>query len=292
MQHPFDALAPEYTSLLARMQIARVAEVDYVVRERKAHDGTPTNLIALIDAGHYDQPYSVTAVPKIVEAASFEREASSNFRLSPAQGDPWDRPSTHVPRGLVFPNWNAAAIKAYQIDGLDKIGAANWSWPRGCYEEEAFNGFGPRNHGKHTGYLWAGTNIYTGGKYVADDVWDPNAQDEQLGVIPMMYRIVQLRPDLALPIAFPKSPATGSPPIAPLPPMPPPVGLRDAADLQRALNSLGADPQLTVDDSYGRETKHAVIAFQRAAGLEADGIAGPETWLAIIAKLKQSARTS
>jgi peptidoglycan hydrolase-like protein with peptidoglycan-binding domain len=73
-------------------------------------------------------------------------------------------------------------------------------------------------------------------------------------------------------------------------PMAPPAGVHDAADLQRALNALGADPPVAVDDSYGRETRRAVEAFQKAAGLEADGLAGPETWLAINAKLKQAAR--
>src|SRR5208282_4953093 len=131
MQHPFDVLKPDYSLQLARMAITRAAEVDAAAHK----------LIALIDAGHYDEPFAETAVPKIVEAASFEREASSNFALSPAQGDPWNRPSVHVPRSLVFTSWTAAAVKAYQIDGLDQIGAANWSWERGCYEEETFNGF-------------------------------------------------------------------------------------------------------------------------------------------------------
>ena len=55
-------------------------------------------------------------------------------------------------------------------------------------------------------------------------------------------------------------------------------------------DALGADPPVAVDDSYGRETRRAVEAFQKDAGLEADGLAGPETWLAINAKLKQAAR--
>ncbi len=40
-----------------------------------------------------------------------------------------------------------------------------------------------------------------------------------------------------------------------------------------ALNALGADPQLTVD-GLGRETRHAVMAFQCTARIAADGIAG------------------
>jgi lysozyme family protein len=275
MQHPFAALAPEYTSLLARMQITRVGAVEAEAQK----------LIKLIDAGDYDQACAATGVPKIVASASFEREASSNFRLSPAQGDPWNRISVHVPAGRgPFASWEAAAIDAYKIDHLDAIGAANWSWERSCYEEELFNGFGYRAYGIHSPYLWAGTNNYVSGKYVADGRFDPSAVDSQIGVIAMMSAIVALRPDLALPIALPAAAAAAT--TAPPAPQPAPTGLRDAAALQRALNQLGVDPQLAVDDNYGRETRLSVEAFQQACGLQVDGIAGPETWLAINNKLK------
>lgn len=204
MIHPFLALQPEYTSLLAQMQITRKSAV-----EAAAH-----KLISFIDEGRYKAGCDATWVPEIDAAASFEREAASNFNLNPAQGWPYNQLSKNIPHNGPFPNWTAAQIAAYHIDRLDAVGAANWSWERSCYEWEWFNGFGPRNHGKHTGYLWASTNIYTGGKYVADGVWDPNAQDEQLGVIPMMYRMIELRPDLALPVAFPAAVASA----APLPP--------------------------------------------------------------------------
>ena len=46
--------------------------------------------------------------------------------------------------------------------------------------------------------------------------------------------------------------------------------------LQGALNDLGADPKLVADARYGLATRRAVKAFQ-AAGIAADGIAGPVT---------------
>jgi putative chitinase len=51
----------------------------------------------------------------------------------------------------------------------------------------------------------------------------------------------------------------------------------DVRWLQRALDDLGADPELDVDGRYGPQTRDAVKAFQRAAALEPDGIAGPVT---------------
>jgi lysozyme family protein len=262
--------------LLGQMHLTRAGEIV----------ATAKRLISYIDAGHYKAGCDATGVPQKDASASFEREASSNFRLSPAQGDPWDQPSIHVPahRGP-FPNFTAAQIDAYHLDGLDKIGLANWIWERSCYEWELFNGFGYRAHGVHSPYLWAGSNIYTGGKYVADGVWSASAIDSQLGVIPIMFQIAALRPDLALPLPFPGTTNVVSTPPVVDPPMPAPEGLQDAAALQNALNKLGADPVLVVDDSYGRQTKRAVEAFQQSAGITVDGLAGPETWAAIDAKL-------
>ncbi|MGL6071940.1 peptidoglycan-binding protein [Craterilacuibacter sp.] len=51
----------------------------------------------------------------------------------------------------------------------------------------------------------------------------------------------------------------------------------DTRWLQQALNDLGARPQLRTDGRYGPATRRAVIAFQKAARLKADGIAGPVT---------------
>jgi lysozyme family protein len=271
MQHPFEQLKPEYTSLLAHMQITKVAAID----------ATAKRLIKFIDGGNYKAGCDLTGVPQIVAAASFEREASSNFKLNPAQGWPLNSRSKDVPYNGPFGSWTAAQLAAYKIDGLDQIGAPNWSWERACYEEELFNGFGYRNHGVPSPYLFGGTNIQKPGKYDADSKYDPNEMDTQLGVIPMMLRMVELRPDLTLPLPYPG--VMGAAPVAQV--MPPPIGLHDAATLQAALNKLGADPQLTVDGSYGRNTSRAVRTFQASAGLQVDGLAGPATWAAITAKL-------
>lgn len=283
MQHPFTALEAEYTSLLATIQLTRTAEIDMAARR----------LIGYIDAGHYKAGCEVTGVPQKDAAASFEREASSDFRLGPAQGDPIDRASTHVPKGIgPFATWTAAQEKAYEIDGLDQIGFQNWTWQRSCYEWELFNGFGYRSHGVNSPYLWAGTNHYARGKYVADGTWSSTEVDSQLGVIPMMFRITVLRPDLAVPLGFPVPLGTVTPVSTPAAP---PEGLHDAATLQADLNKLPAmafalgyhaNLPLIVDGSYGRQTRLAVMAFQAKAEITVDGLAGPQTWDAVAKALE------
>ena len=64
----------------------------------------------------------------------------------------------------------------------------------------------------------------------------------------------------------------------------------EVARLQRLLNAAGASPQLTDDGDFGGKTKTAVIAFQGAnkddkgVPLSPDGVVGPATWGALIAK--------
>ncbi|MCL6262826.1 peptidoglycan-binding protein [Craterilacuibacter sp. RT1T] len=59
----------------------------------------------------------------------------------------------------------------------------------------------------------------------------------------------------------------------------------DSRCLQQALNDLGANPKLKVDGRYGPATTRAVRAFQQAAHIKADGIAGPVTRAAIKLRL-------
>lgn len=51
-------------------------------------------------------------------------------------------------------------------------------------------------------------------------------------------------------------------------------------ELQQLLRRHGS--RVTIDGEFGRGTANAVYAFQRRAKLAADGVAGPETWKALL----------
>jgi Putative peptidoglycan binding domain/CHAP domain len=54
----------------------------------------------------------------------------------------------------------------------------------------------------------------------------------------------------------------------------------DVADAQKLLTAKGFSPGST-DGNFGPKTRAAVVAFQRANGLTADGVIGPNTWKAL-----------
>ena len=65
------------------------------------------------------------------------------------------------------------------------------------------------------------------------------------------------------------------------------IGSRGAAvrTAQERLLSLGFNPN-GIDGWFGTGTRAATIAFQKSAGLAADGIIGPRTWAALIPALE------
>jgi len=54
----------------------------------------------------------------------------------------------------------------------------------------------------------------------------------------------------------------------------------DVVALQERLTALGYNPG-TPDGNFNSGTAAAVIAFQRAKGLPADGVVGAQTWAAL-----------
>jgi lysozyme family protein len=249
MPHPFSTLSPEYATLLAAMRIDPGRERELAARAAAVLE------LAQRHSDEWAEVEGKTGVPRLWGLTSFERESGSDYSRSPAQGDRWDKVSVDVPRGLgPYQCWGDACVAAYRIDRLDEVagsagtgtagvppaigvagGAAvpvgdaaagetpalpGWTWTRACYEGELFNGFGPRAHGRQTGYLWSWTNIYTGGKYVADGKWDPDVIDAQCGMVPMMAALLRLDSSLALVDAPPWSVAPASAGIAPAPTSP------------------------------------------------------------------------
>jgi len=106
------------------------------------------------------------------------------------RGDPWNRASIHVPRHRgPFPSWEAAAEDALVICPPHAAHWPFWSIGGALTLLEQYNGLGYASMGRPSPYVWASTDRYHSGKYIADGHYDPNAIDHQLGCAALLVRM-------------------------------------------------------------------------------------------------------
>ncbi len=130
----------------------------------------------------YQAVEKITGVPWWFIAVVHERESSQRWDRSIAQGDPWNKKSTHVPAGRgPFSSWEEAAVDALVKCAPYAARNKDWSIGNALTMLEKYNGLGYYNKGIPSPYIWAGTNQYSQGKYVADGVFSAAAVDSQLG---------------------------------------------------------------------------------------------------------------
>lgn len=115
-------------------------------------------------------------------------ECSLSFNKHLHNGDSLKRKTRRVPAGRPRSRgpwtWEQSAVDALKMKNFHKIN--HWSMERMCYELERYNGFGYRNKGINTPYLWSGTTVYTKGKYIRDHVFSRSAVSKQTGTIPLL----------------------------------------------------------------------------------------------------------
>lgn len=263
----FEDLKTEYADLWQRMEIRP--------------DQVPTvNKIANRLIGfksRYQNVSQVTGVPWFVIAAIHNRESESDIKFESylGNGESLNHVTRLVPKGRgPFPSWEAGAIDALGVDQLDQV--SDWSPERACYEIEKFNGFGYRNKQVESPYLWSFSNIYQGGKYVADGVFNASVSDRQCGTMPIIKQIMALDPTASFQVSEISTPVSGTSALA--------IGSRGdrVTQLQNALNQRGYAVG-DVDGIYGSMTRDAVMAFQRDAKLAATGVADETTLQALAA---------
>lgn len=140
----------------------------------------------------YQHIESKTGVPWYMVGVLHNRESSLNFNTHLHNGDSLNYRTHHVPAGRPLGpppfTWEESAMDALTMKGLDKI--TSWPIERVLYECERYNGWGYFNNGYgNSPYIWAGTNHYSQGKYVADGRYDPTVVDKQLGCAAMLKSI-------------------------------------------------------------------------------------------------------
>ncbi len=141
----------------------------------------------------YDAVSKATGVPWDVIGVIHYREASGDFAGVLHNGQKIigkGTKTTIVPKGRgPFDTWEAAAADALWDSA--PYAAKNTDWSIGGTLDllERYNGLGYRSKGLPSPYLWAGTDQYVKGKYVADGKFDPDYVDTQLGVAPILMKL-------------------------------------------------------------------------------------------------------
>jgi lysozyme family protein len=154
----------------------------------------------IIDAeSRYKKIEASTGVPWFFIGALHMRESGCNFAGVLHNGEHiigTGKKTKLVPKGRgPFTTWENAAIDALRLKDLHKV--PSWDVARMGFHAELFNGTGYIGKGVNSAYLWAGSNLEQKGKYVADHVWDKDFDDPQIGVMTVLKRLCELRPDIA-----------------------------------------------------------------------------------------------
>lgn len=131
----------------------------------------------------YETVAKATGVPWWFIGLTHYRESNLNFNTYLGNGQVLSKKTTIVPKGRgPFKTWEDGAIDA--LTKCPPYASKNKDWSIGgsLVMLEQYNGLGYASKGVPSPYLWAGTNQYTKGKYVADGIYSPTAVDKQLGV--------------------------------------------------------------------------------------------------------------
>ncbi len=229
--------------------------------------------------GRYEAVAAATSMPAKLIAALHFRESSMDFGTYLHQGDPLGRPAVNHPANIpIFHVWEEAAIHALTQkssirDSLNMDQTTEDPAALATYAER-YNGLGYHNRGSASPYVYAGTDVYTGGKYVRDGVYDASVHDRNPGVMALMMAVegVETSPEWASTQSTDEAWQTVL------------AGHQVLRHGQRGPEVRALQEKLTaaghatgIDGHFGNGTRGALLAFQTANGLEADGRVGPKT---------------
>jgi lysozyme family protein len=163
-------------------------------------DKTAHQLVAAGAKAQYSAVSKKTSVPWFVIAVIHEREASQSWKANIAQGDPWNKTSIHVPKGRgPFASWEDAAVDALTNCAPHAARWKDWTAGGALTLLEEYNGLGYAARGRPSPYIWASTDQYVKGKYIADGHYDPNAVDHQIGCAALLNRMAAMDSTIEFP---------------------------------------------------------------------------------------------
>lgn len=131
-------------------------------------------------------------IPWYFIAALHNLETSLRFDRHFHNGDPLTARTVRVPAGKPATGTPPFTFEASAMDALTEKGFHQkpaWPLAKMLFRMERYNGFGYRNKGIHTPYLWSFSNQYTRGKFVADGEFSFTAISAQGGGATLLKRM-------------------------------------------------------------------------------------------------------
>lgn len=271
---------PGYNDLWKSLALRpdRVGTVDWYVNQIVRHKD------------RYMKVQESTGVPWFWVGITHGLEGGFDFTTHLHNGDPLSARTVQVPAGRPTTgtapfSWEFSALDAINMTGYPTW--RDWHLPSIlAYSFERYNGFGYRNKGIVSPYLWSFSYHYGRGKYTADGYYDPYAVSEQAGAMVVLKRGLDRGVFVLFdPKAQPTTPGeTALPDVVRADAKPPldrflfsGVQGRDVLLLKMRLRSYGFFPG-TPTTTFDAATDTAVRAAQRFHGIAEDGVVGPGTW--------------
>lgn len=179
--YTFEALHDEYNQKWVSMAITRANSVKS--NAEKVNRGKAI----------YQSLQAKTNIPWYFIGILHLRESDCDFHTHLHNGDSLNARTHNVPAGRPLKgkppfDFEDSAVDALQYEKFTKI--TDWSIERMAYCFEQYNGWGYRNKGVSSAYVWAGSNQYSKGKYIRDGVFDRNVVDTQIGCMPVLKYIL------------------------------------------------------------------------------------------------------
>lgn len=196
----FEQLKDDYASCWASMEI----RPEWAARARQGAERI------LSSRAPYESVEAATGVPWHIIGVLHQMECGGSFKGHLHNGDPLTARTVQVPKGRPTTGkptftWDESAVDALKFDGLDKV--TDWGPERIAWCLEKYNGFGSRDKGVPSAYLWSGSNQYTCGKYVRDGVWSATAVSQQAGGMVLLKALLAVAPEFAAGETLPEAAA-------------------------------------------------------------------------------------
>jgi lysozyme family protein len=189
----FSEIADEYISIFEAAQLSndRLALIDKLCTKLVSFRSTYENV---------GRPLNI---PWYFIGIIHSLESNFNFATHLHNGDSLTHRTKRVPRGRPSTEvadppfaWSTSAIDALRL--MEFHTKTNWSLAFQLFRLERYNGFGYRNRGLSSPYLWGFSDRYVKGKFVSDGVFDNNALSKQCGGAVLIKRLIA-RGDIEMP---------------------------------------------------------------------------------------------